>query len=85
MTSVVLAYRGHPGARQSAEARLRQLIPGVVLTPKTGTLMEAQVDDSQVQALEAEPDWEVTHHTFAEIRKPAFNLKNARAKLAGRR
>lgn len=82
MTSVVLTYTGRPDQKLSAEARLRRCVPGVVLTPKTGTLMEAQIDDdAQLAALEQNPEWVVTPPTFAEIRKPVFNLKNARAKL----
>jgi len=81
VTSVVLTYTGSPDQKLSAEARLRRCVPGVVLTPKTGTLVEAQVDDTQLAALEQNPDWVVSQPTFAEIRKPVFNLKNARAKL----
>lgn len=84
MTNLVLTYRGNPAGRQAAEARLRRLVPNAVLTPKTSTLVEAQVEDSQVSTLEAQPDWDVSRPTFAEIRKPSFNFKNARAKL-GRR
>ena len=73
MTSVVLTYTGSPGKKLLAEARLRRCVPGVVLTPKTSTLLEA---------LAKNPEWAVSQPTFAEIRKPVFNLKNARAKLA---
>ncbi len=81
MTSVVLTYMGSPDRQPSAEARLRRCVPGAVLTPKTGTLVEAQVDDAQLAALERNPEWAVSRAAFAEIRKPVFNLKNARAKL----
>lgn len=82
MTSIVLTYTGSPGKKLSAEARLRRCVPGVVLTPKTSTLMEAQVDDEQLAALQQNPEWTISRPAFAEIRKPVFNLKNARAKLA---
>ncbi|MDQ0033929.1 hypothetical protein J2W30_001684 [Variovorax boronicumulans] len=82
MNSVVLTYTGSPGKKLSAEARLRRCVPGVVLTPKTGTLVEAQLDDEQLAAIEQNPEWVVSQPSFAEIRKPVFNLKNARAKLA---
>jgi hypothetical protein len=82
VTSVVLTYTGSPGKKLSAKARLRRRVPGVVLTAKTSTLLEAQVDEEQLAALEQNPEWAVSQPTFAEIRKPAFNLKNARAKLA---
>ncbi|ODU18493.1 MAG: hypothetical protein BGP22_13235 [Variovorax sp. 67-131] len=82
MTSVVLTYTGSPGKKLLAEARLRRCVPGVVLTPKTSTLLEAQLDDEQLAALAKNPEWAVSQPTFAEIRKPVFNLKNARAKLA---
>jgi len=85
MTSVVLVYRGIPSQRKTAEARLRSHLPGIVLTPKASTLLEAQVDDSQAVMLEQDPDWAVSRPTFAEIRKPAINLKNMRAKLSGNR
>lgn len=82
MTSIVLTYTGSPRDKSSAEARLRRCVPGVVLTARTGTLMEAQVNDEQLAALEQNPEWAVSRPTFAEIRQPVFNLKNARAKLA---
>ncbi|SDX30333.1 MULTISPECIES: hypothetical protein [unclassified Variovorax] len=82
MTSVVLTYTGSPGKKLSAQARLRRSVPGAVLTPKTSTLVEAQLDEEQLAALEQNPEWAVSQPSFAEIRKPVFNLKNARAKLA---
>jgi hypothetical protein len=85
VTSVVLAYTGAPGQRQMAEDRLRSLQPGVVLTPKTSTLVEAQLDDTVVQALASDPHWSVSPPVCADIRGPAFNLKNARARLTGKR
>jgi hypothetical protein len=82
VTSVVLTYTGSPGKKLSAQARLRRSVPGAVLTPKTSTLVEAQLDEEQLAVLEQNPEWAVSRPTFAEIRKPVFNLKNARAKLA---
>jgi hypothetical protein len=78
----VLTYTGSPGKKLSAQARLRRSVPGAVLTPKTSTLVEAQLDEEQLAALEQNPEWAVSQPSFAEIRKPVFNLKNARAKLA---
>jgi hypothetical protein len=78
----VLTYTGSPGKKLSAQARLRRSVPGAVLTPKTSTLVEAQLDEEQLAVLEQNPEWAVSQPTFAEIRKPVFNLKNARAKLA---
>ncbi|MGJ7503496.1 hypothetical protein ACSFBF_24275 [Variovorax sp. ZT5P49] len=78
----MLTYTGSPGKKLSAQARLRRSVPGAVLTPKTSTLVEAQLDEEQLAALEQNPEWAVSQPTFAEIRKPVFNLKNARAKLA---
>jgi hypothetical protein len=77
-----LTYTGSPGKKLSAQARLRRSVPGAVLTPKTSTLVEAQLDEEQLAALEQNPEWAVSQPSFAEIRKPVFNLKNARAKLA---
>lgn len=81
MTSVVLTYKGKATGRQSADAKLRRLFPDAVVTPKTGAIVEVQLDESHIAALETQADWEVSRPTFAEIRKPAFNLKNIRAKL----
>jgi hypothetical protein len=78
----VLTYTGSPGKKLSAQARLRRSVPGAVLTPKTSTLVEAQLDEEQLAVLEQNPEWAVSQPTFAEIRKPVFKLKNARAKLA---
>ncbi|MDQ0083602.1 MULTISPECIES: hypothetical protein [Variovorax] len=78
----MLTYTGSPGKKLSAQARLRRSVPGAVLTPKTSTLVEAQLDEEQLAALEQNPEWAVSQPSFAEIRKPVFNLKNARAKLA---
>ena len=85
MTSVVLIYQGAPSQRKTAEARLRSHIPGIVLTPKASTLLEVQLDDCQADMLAQDPDWAVSKPTFAEIGRPAINLKNMRAKLAGNR
>jgi hypothetical protein len=82
VTNVVLTYTGVPEKRQLAEAKLRSSMPGLVLTPKTSTLIEAQLDDSQISLLVQDPNWAVSEPVCAEIRRPAMNLKNARAKLS---
>ncbi|WP_371763449.1 hypothetical protein [Massilia sp.] len=81
MASVVLTYKGTEAGRESAVDRLRQQFPDAVLTPKTDTLIEAQIDDAQVTNLKAQGDWDVSRPTFAEIRQPSLNLKNIRNKL----
>ena len=84
MTTVVLTYQGVPEQRQSAEDLVRSL-PGAVLTAKATDLFEAQLDENAVQALQQDPNWSVSEQTFAEIRSPALNLKNMRARLDRKR
>ncbi|MBN8490305.1 MAG: hypothetical protein J0M00_02595 [Burkholderiales bacterium] len=85
MKRVVLTYEGSKAGRSSAEASLRRQIPGIVLTPKTQSHVEAEVEDAQVPLLKQVSGWSISLPTFAEIRPPALNLKNMRAKLSGSR
>lgn len=85
MTKVVLTYQGSAAGRLSAEDDLRRQVPGIVLTPKTSSHMEAQVEEDQVPLLLRVANWSVSLPTFAEIRPPAINLQNMRAKLSGSR
>jgi len=84
VTTVVLMYQGVPEQRQSAEDLVRSL-PGAVLTAKATDLFEAQLDEHAVQALQQDPNWSIAELSFAEVRGPAMNLKNMRARLERKR
>lgn len=81
MKTVVLTYQGSAAGRRSAEEDLRRQVPGIVLTPKTQSHVEAQVEDAQLPVLKRVSGWTVSLPTFAEICPPSLNLKNLRAKL----
>ncbi len=88
MKTVVLMYEGTSAGRQFAEDDLRRQVPGILLTAKTQSLIEAQVEDDQLPELKRVSEasgWSVSLPTFAEIRPPSLNLKNLRAKLSGTR
>nr|WP_315186476.1 hypothetical protein [uncultured Albidiferax sp.] len=74
MTPVILQFKGLASLKGPAMERLRQQLPGVVLTPKTSTLVEALVNDSQVPRLMTSTDWDVTLPSYAEVSPPSFDL-----------
>lgn len=78
MTSLVLRFTGLASLKGQAMELLRQQVPGIELTPKTSTLLEARVDDSQVDRLMHSSDWEVTVPSYAEVKPPAFKLSRFR-------
>ena len=83
--TVVLAYKGVPSQRQEAEVKLRRALPGVVLTPKTTTIFEAQVEPAQVEEVVRSGFWRIVTPVYAEIRKPAYDFERLRAKLNARK
>lgn len=85
MTTVVLKYRGEQSQRQEAEARLRRTLPGVTLTSKTSTTIEADLKPDQVDQLTGGVDWQVSQPVYAEIRPPVTNLSKLRQRLAGKK
>lgn len=66
MTSFVLRFTGS-SSLTDAVARLQRRLPGVVLTPKTSTLVEAQVNEQDISKLEGLADWDVSRPSFAEV------------------
>lgn len=66
MTSFVLRFTGN-SSLTDAVARLQRRLPGIVLTPKTSTLVEAQVNEQDLSKLESLADWDVSRPSFAEV------------------
>jgi hypothetical protein len=81
VSSFVLRFKGVPTELQAAMKLLQQQIPGIVLTPKTGTLLEAQLDEELISKLQSFDDWDVSRPSYAEIEQPALDLKRMRELL----
>ena len=79
--TVVLAYQGAPSQRKEAQAKLCRVLPGVILTYKTGTVVEAQLNDDEVMRATSDANWRVIQPVYADIRKPTPNYQRLRAKL----
>ena len=73
---LVLSFKGPAELRSAALARLHRQFPGVILTPKTDTLVEAQLNASQASSLRAEAnsEWEAFEPTSASFEPPALDL-----------
>ena len=84
MATVVLSYKGPPGRFEAAMNQLRLEVPGGVLTRKTSTVVEAQLEDSQIAALHASSDWTVRPTVYADVSPPRQNLARMRSKLQQR-
>jgi len=80
MTQFVLEFRGVSETRDEALARLRRLVPGIELTPKTRKLVEAFVDEPYIPLLKGLSEWDVSTPTYAEIDRPAYDLSHLRGK-----
>ena len=81
MTHIVLTYIGTPDARKAAQIDLRrQLGARSGMTEQTGTVVEVDVDDAQMQWIEADPRWCVSG-VYADVDPPRTNLAKAKAYL----
>jgi len=78
---MVLTYKGPAAARAAALVRLRQVLPSAVLTPKTSTLVEAQMSEEEIALVIGTGDWDVSPMTFADVRPPMLDLSDLRRKL----
>lgn len=81
MTHMVLTFRGLAGDRSAALERLRVVLPSAVLTPKTSTLVEAQMNEEEIPLVVKTGEWDVAPSTFAEIRPPTLDMGALRKKL----
>lgn len=77
--TVVLTYKGSISHRQQAEAELRRAFPGVRLTQKSSTTIEAELAPEQVRNVQ--DSWVVTPLVYADINPPKLNLRRLRDKL----
>lgn len=66
MTSFVLRFTG-TSSLADAVTRLQHRLPQIVLTPKTSTLVEAQVEEHDLADLKGLSDWDVSVPTYAQI------------------
>ena len=79
--TVVLTYQGKQSQRPKAEAKLRQALTGVKLTPKTSETLECELEPEQLMQVDTGGVWLITQPVYAEIRSPAANLARLRRKL----
>lgn len=84
MATVVLGYTGAEGRFEAAMNELRLKLPGAVITRKTHASAEAQLEDSQVAALQASSDWTVRPMVYADASPPGQNFARTRSKLQQR-
>lgn len=84
MATVVLRYVGDEGRFDAAMEQLRLELPGARFTRKTSTAVEAEVQDSQVAALQARPEWTVGPLVYADASPPRHSLARMRSKLQQR-
>jgi len=83
--TVVLTYQGSTAHRQEAEAELRRSFPGVRLTRKTSSTIEAELAPDQVRSVAALGLWNVAPIVYADADPPKVNFSRLRNKLAGRK
>ena len=81
MTAFVLRFMGATDAREEALERLRARVPGIELTPKTRTLVEALVEEPFIPLLQGLSEWDVSSPTYAEIDHPAYDFSHLRGKI----
>lgn len=81
MAAVVLTFVGPVGRMEAALEQLRLELPGASLTRKASTAVEALVEDSQVAALQAHPEWTVGPLVYADVTPPRPSLARMRSKL----
>ena len=88
MTPFVFKFTGVPDQRGQALEQLRgQLPPDALVTPKTTTLIEVRLPDSEAASMlpllqrDFAALWDVGLPSFAEIKAPAFNWGVVRDKL----
>ena len=78
MPILTLTFKGPAHEMPAALAALADLVPGIVLTPKTSSCVEAQVDSAHEDALQALPEWSAHAIVYADINRPKVNLEGLR-------
>ncbi len=71
---LILTFKGPAELRSAALEHLSSDRPGIILTPKTERLIEAQLNPDAAVLLRASADWDALEPTTVSVKAPALGL-----------